>query len=101
MVGKSTCGNGDTGSNRNATMPASATAAVKRVVPTELRIHVSERLTSVPYPPFTNRLSARKVADARIAPRRLPTRRTAHLGLVSPLSHKFYLAWPSLRASVI
>src|SRR5580700_10811484 len=32
IVGKSTCGNGDTGSNRNDTPPASATATVKSVV---------------------------------------------------------------------
>src|SRR5579875_443555 len=31
-VGKSTCGSGDTGNRRNATPPASATAAVSRAV---------------------------------------------------------------------
>ena len=34
MVGKSTCGNGDTGSRPNARAPASATAAVSSVVAT-------------------------------------------------------------------
>src|ERR1700761_4675574 len=32
IVGKSTCGNGDTGKPRYATMPASATPAVSKVV---------------------------------------------------------------------
>ncbi len=32
MVGKSTCGNGDTGSSRNATMPARAMPMVSSVV---------------------------------------------------------------------
>ena len=34
MVGKSTCGNGATGSKRKATLPARATAAVSNVVAT-------------------------------------------------------------------
>jgi hypothetical protein len=32
IVGKSTCGSGDTGSNSNAVAPASATAAINNVV---------------------------------------------------------------------
>ena len=38
MVGNSTCGSGETGRLRNATMPASASAIVSRVVPTEFRM---------------------------------------------------------------
>src|SRR5215471_20211031 len=37
MVGKSTCGSGDTGNNPNATAPASATATDRSVVATGLR----------------------------------------------------------------
>ena len=44
MVGKSTSGNGATGSNRNATAPASAIATVKSVVATGRRMKVSEKL---------------------------------------------------------
>jgi hypothetical protein len=36
MVGKSTCGNGDTGRNRNAITPDKATAMVSSVVATGL-----------------------------------------------------------------
>ena len=32
IVGKSTCGNGETGSNRNAVIPASMIASINRVV---------------------------------------------------------------------
>src|SRR3954454_3353663 len=46
-VGKSTCGNGETGSNRNATAPANATAAVRRVVATGFLMNGEERLTLV------------------------------------------------------
>ena len=42
IVGKSTCGSGDTGKSRNATAPASATAVDKSVVATGLRINGSE-----------------------------------------------------------
>src|SRR5215468_5103868 len=45
MVGKSTCGSGDTGSARNATMPASATATVSNAVATGLRTNGAERFT--------------------------------------------------------
>src|SRR5580658_10705227 len=42
MVGKSTCGRGDTGSNWNATAPESAMATVSSVVATGLRMNNSE-----------------------------------------------------------
>jgi hypothetical protein len=38
MVGKSTCGNGETGKIRNATEPAKATATISSVVATGRRI---------------------------------------------------------------
>ncbi len=38
MVGKSTCGSGDTGSLKNATMPAAASPNVNSVVATGLRM---------------------------------------------------------------
>src|SRR5271157_5619019 len=44
IVGKSTCGSGDTGNSRKATAPASAMAAVRRVVATGRRINGEERL---------------------------------------------------------
>jgi hypothetical protein len=43
MVGKSTCGSGDTGSIRNATAPARVTAIRSSVVPTGLRMNGSDR----------------------------------------------------------
>src|SRR3954447_16245914 len=46
IVGKSTCGSGDTGSNRKATIPVSAIAAVRREVATGLRMNGAEILTS-------------------------------------------------------
>src|ERR1700690_812441 len=42
MVGKSTCGSGDTGNSRNATAPESATAAVNSVVAMGRRRNGSE-----------------------------------------------------------
>ena len=42
MVGKSTCGSGETGSSRNATTPESATAANSSVVATGRRMKGSE-----------------------------------------------------------
>ena len=42
MVGKSTCGSGETGRRRNATAPASAMATVSSVVATGLRMNGSE-----------------------------------------------------------
>src|SRR5579871_6131818 len=42
MVGKSTCGSGDTGRMRNATMPAKAMAMVNNVVATGRRMKISE-----------------------------------------------------------
>src|SRR5579863_5314696 len=44
MVGKSTCGNGDTGNRRNATAPANPTATVNSAVATGLLIKGDERL---------------------------------------------------------
>jgi hypothetical protein len=44
MVGKSTCGKGDTGRNRNATAPARAMATVNSVVAIGLRMNASEIL---------------------------------------------------------
>src|SRR5271157_88672 len=44
IVGKSTCGSGETGNSRNATAPASAIAAVRSVVATGLRINGEDRL---------------------------------------------------------
>jgi hypothetical protein len=44
MVGKSTCGSGDTGNNRNATTPASAIAVVSSVVAMGRRMNGSEML---------------------------------------------------------
>ena len=44
MVGKSTCGKGETGRNRKATAPARATAAVSSVVAIGLRMNASEIL---------------------------------------------------------
>ena len=43
MVGKSTCGSGETGRIRNATDPAKPTATSSRVVATGRRIKGSER----------------------------------------------------------
>src|SRR5215831_12078072 len=51
MVGKSTCGRGETGNNPNATAPASATAMESKVVAIGLRTNGSERfMTVVPTP---------------------------------------------------
>jgi hypothetical protein len=44
IVGKSTCGSGETGNSRKATPPASAMAAVRRVVATGRLINGDERL---------------------------------------------------------
>src|SRR5580658_3735217 len=49
MVGKSTCGRGDTGSNWNATAPESAMATVSSVVATGLRMNNSETFISQPH----------------------------------------------------
>src|ERR1700722_1480920 len=43
MVGKSTCGRGETGSTMNAAAPASATATVNSVVATGRRMNGAER----------------------------------------------------------
>src|SRR6201992_377626 len=47
IVGKSTCGSGDTGSTTNAIAPATATAIVSSVVATGRSINVDERLISL------------------------------------------------------
>jgi hypothetical protein len=45
IVGKSTCGSGDTGKSRNATAPARATATVNNEVATGFLMKGEERLT--------------------------------------------------------
>src|SRR5437764_866718 len=70
MVGKSTFGRGDTGNRRNATAPASATAAVSSVVATGLWMNGSEMFMAVPgqAPGEPRELVGRRVpADARRA----------------------------------
>src|SRR5579864_2382416 len=47
MVGKSTCGSGETGRKLKATAPASATAIVSKVVATGRRINGEDRLIPV------------------------------------------------------
>ena len=47
IVGKSTCGSGETGRKLNATAPASATATVNKVVATGRRINGDDKLISV------------------------------------------------------
>src|SRR5271157_456770 len=47
MVGKSTCGSGDTGNSLKATAPARAMAAVRRVVATGRRMNGDERLITL------------------------------------------------------
>ena len=48
MVGKSTCGKGETGSTKKAPMPASATPIVSSTVPIGRRTKGCERFTSRP-----------------------------------------------------
>src|SRR5580698_1687281 len=48
MVGKSTCGNGDTGSTWNAMAPAIATATVSNVVATGRCINGAEMFMAAP-----------------------------------------------------
>ena len=62
MVGKSTCGSGDTGSTLNAMPPAMAMAAVSRVVATGRRINGAEM--------FMRGLSARVQGLRRWRPER-------------------------------
>src|SRR5579862_1742887 len=57
MVGKSTCGRGETGRKLNATAPASATATVKSVVATGRRMNGDDRL--IPAPPEPDLRSSR------------------------------------------
>src|SRR5580658_8591658 len=54
MVGKSTCGSGDTGSRRKATAPAAATPKVSRMVATGRRMKGVDRLI-LPGPPVRRR----------------------------------------------
>ena len=49
IVGKSTCGRGETGSTKNAPMPASATPTVSSTVPIGRRTKGAERFMSSPY----------------------------------------------------
>src|ERR1700759_463801 len=49
-VGKSTCGNGDTGNNPNATAPAMMTPIVNNVVATGRKMNGEERFTASPPP---------------------------------------------------
>src|ERR1700720_1647625 len=51
MVGKSTCGSGETGRKLKATAPASATATVNKVVATGRRMNGDDRLIAVPREP--------------------------------------------------
>src|SRR6185312_7966287 len=55
MVGKSTCGSGDTGSTVNPIAPAFATATVSSVVATGLRINGAEILIPAPQPALDER----------------------------------------------
>ena len=48
IVGKSTCGSGETGSNRNAIAPASATPIVNNVVATGRSMNSRERFNGPP-----------------------------------------------------
>jgi hypothetical protein len=47
IVGKSTCGKGETGRNRKATTPESPMAIVISVVATDLRIKGAEKLADI------------------------------------------------------
>src|SRR5580700_2718547 len=51
IVGKSTCGSGETGKKLKATAPASPTAIVNRVVATGRRMNGDDRLIAVPPEP--------------------------------------------------
>src|SRR4030095_6534850 len=51
IVGKSICGNGETGNNVKATAPASAIATVNKVVATGRRMNGDERLMMSPIGP--------------------------------------------------
>src|SRR5262249_24076164 len=50
IVGNSTCGSGETGREKEATPPASATAIVSRVVPMGRSMNGDERLAAPPSP---------------------------------------------------
>ena len=61
IVGKSTCGSGDTGSRRNASAPASATPSVSSVVATGRSMKGAEMFT---WPRSSRRGAALRVARA-------------------------------------
>src|SRR5580698_11076531 len=64
MVGKSTCGSGDTGSIRNATAPESAIATVSSVVAVGLRMNISDM--------FMPQARARGLSPPSVFSRELP-----------------------------
>src|SRR5208283_173354 len=80
IVGKSTCGRGETGNTRNATAPASAIAAVSSAVATGLRINGEERLIFsvetglAPSAAYSSHLSLREDPRVRLPP--LPAKQT-------------------------
>src|SRR5580704_278026 len=61
MVGKSTCGSGDTGRKLKATAPASATATVNKVVATGRRMNGDDRLIAVRPEPVLHSLPWRAI----------------------------------------
>jgi hypothetical protein len=69
IVGKSTCGSGDTGKIRNATPPASAIATVSKVVATGRLMKTSEMFMTIPVGQVGNLQadcqSASRFADCR------------------------------------
>src|ERR1700689_1886367 len=65
IVGKSTCGKGETGKILNATAPARAIAAARRVVATGRRIKGAERLLPVSGVPMFSRCSLMANPPAR------------------------------------
>src|ERR1700733_1353397 len=68
MVGKSTCGSGDTGSTVNAIAPAIATAIVSSVVAIGRRMNGDERLMRGPAPAEAHSLwSSANACDAQTA----------------------------------
>jgi len=61
MVGKSTCGSGETGKKLKATAPASATAIVNKVVATGRRMNGDDKLISVRPEPALRSLRGRAI----------------------------------------
>src|SRR4029077_4448037 len=75
MVGKSTCGNGDTGSLKNATAPAAASPKVKSVVATGRRMKgvdgpISARLAGLALPAGPTRQANGDAVEPQIDHRR-------------------------------